>query len=280
MAFSRIRVLHRGTKILQGLFKPLQAHTLIIMHRCEIYCSIPDETVDAQTVYERIGGMLHALSEVNPAFNGWVEHSRGNGPIAFSDKARFIGMLAFNARQDGAEYPAAPSAAGAGANLTTARTHKEWNTPGCTTINYWPWFGQLTMEIDAPIEAFGESVAPSIVRRCIAAIAQTIEVKFISTDVVGPKPEGKGYETYFISHRLFPHRRWLGWMGFVPELVPRKFIPEAAAMEVVKGRGTIIVAVDEPLDLRNPDHLKRVHQVELRMANAGLLDITDPSLLE
>ncbi|WP_246864017.1 immunity 52 family protein [Stenotrophomonas maltophilia] len=31
--------------------------------------------------------------------------------------------------------------------------------------------------------------------------------------------------------------------------------------------------------LRNSDHLKRAHQVELRMANAGLLDIIDPSLL-
>ncbi|WDM64287.1 Imm52 family immunity protein [Stenotrophomonas forensis] len=250
------------------------------MYRCEIYCSIPDETLDAPTVYERLSEVLHALSEVSPALNGWVEHSRGNGPVPFSEKSRFIEMLAINARQDGDEYPTDPSAAGAGANLTTARTHKEWKAPGCATINYWPWFGQLTMEIDAPIKAFGESEAPIIVRKCVAAIAQAIEVEFISTDVVGPKPEGKEYETYYLNHRLFPHRRWLGWMGFVPELVPRRFIPEAAVIEVVKGRGTIIVAVDAPFDLHNPDHLKRVHQVELRMANAGLLEVIDPSLLE
>ena len=136
------------------------------------------------------------------------------------------------------------------------------------------------MEIDAPIEAFGESEASVIVRRCIAAIAQTVDVEFVSTDAVGPKPEGKGYQTYYLNHRLFPHRRWLGWMGFVPVLVPHRIIPEAAKMEVVKGRGTIIVAVDEPFDLHNPDHIKRAHQVELRMANAGLLDVTDTSLLE
>ncbi|MBA0432005.1 MULTISPECIES: Imm52 family immunity protein [Stenotrophomonas] len=253
---------------------------MTIMYRCKIHCTIPERIVDASTVYRDLEPLLQALLEVSALFNGWVEHSRGKGPIPFTDRTRFIEMLAFNARQDGDEYPTAPSAAGAGANLTTARTHREWKATGCTSINYWPWFGQLTMEIDAPIEAFGESEASVIVRRCIAAIAQTVDVEFVSTDAVGPKPEGKGYQTYYLNHRLFPHRRWLGWMGFVPVLVPHRFIPEAAKMEVVKGRGTIIVAVDEPFDLHNPDHIKRAHQVELRMANAGLLDVTDTSLLE
>jgi hypothetical protein len=249
------------------------------MYRSVIRAKLPVEILDAQTVYRRLKPLIALLADIHPGFQGWVEQSRGSGAIPFADEARFIEMVAFNAKQDGEQYPTTPTAAGAGANITQATTKKEWESPGCTEISYTPWFGSVTLTINEPIEAFGDADAPRIIRQCVAAIAATMDTPFIGTDVVCPLPGGKGYDTYSHKHQLFPHRRWLGWMGFVPELVPRKFIPEAAAMEVVKGKGTIIVAVDECFDLRNNDHLKRAHQVELRMANAGLLDIIDPSLL-
>lgn len=250
---------------------------MTMMHRVCIEADLAEEALDAQTLYRRLQPLISSLAEVHTAFQGWVEHSRGNGPIPFADEARFVDMLAFNAEQNHQAYPTTPVAAGA--YLTVAKTAKAWKTPGRASIDYVPWAERLTLTIHRPIEAFGPAEAPHIVRRCIAAIAATVDTPFIGTDVVCPLPGGKGYDTYSQEHRLFPHRRWLGWMGFVPQLVPGKFIPEAAAMEVVKGKGTIIVALDECFDLRNPDHLKRAHQVELRMANAGLLDIIDPSLL-
>ena len=258
----------------------MQVLAVTRMFRAVVDARIPTETLDAIAVHQRIQPLIERLHEIQPRLRNWVEHSRGNGPIPYADKERFIEMLAFNAEQDQQEHPGCPAASGAGTSLTTALTARDWKTPGRTSIDYTPWCGKLTLTVRRPIEAFGSEDAALTIRKCVAAVATTLDTSFIATDVVCPTATGKGYETYYLNHKLFPHRRWLGWMGFVPELVPRKFIPEAAAMEVVKGRGTIIVAVDEPFDLRNPDHLKRVHQVELRMANAGLLDVIDPSLLE
>ncbi|MHC1670057.1 Imm52 family immunity protein [Stenotrophomonas maltophilia] len=250
------------------------------MFRTVVDAWIATETLDAQTVYGRLQPLVRLLQDVHPAFHRWIEHSRSNGVIPYSDEERFVQMLASHAEQDGQEFPDDPDAGGAGANLTTAMTAREWKTPGRASIEYYPWVGRLTMTIFRPIEAFSAEGATSVVRQCVAALSTAMVADHVARDVVCPLETGKGYETYYANHRLFPHRRWLGWMGFVPHLVPRKFIPEAASMEVVKGKGTMIVALDEPFDLRNPEHLRRVHQVELRMANAGLLDITDPTLLE
>ncbi|HDS1127324.1 TPA: immunity 52 family protein [Stenotrophomonas maltophilia] len=250
------------------------------MFRAVVEAEIPTETLDAMAAYQRIQPLIARLQEIQPRLRDWVEHSRGSGPVPYADKERFIEMLAFNAEQDQQEYPGSPAPSGAGTSLTTALTNREWKTPGRTSIDYTPWCGKLTLTVLRPVEAFGSEEAAPTICRCVAAIAETIDTTFMATDVVCPAATGKRYETYYLNHRLFPHRRWLGWMGFVPVLVPHRFIPEAAKMEVVKGRGTIIVTVDEPFDLHNPDHIKRAHQVELRMANAGLLDVTDTSLLE
>lgn len=247
------------------------------MYRSVIEVDVAEEILDAQTTYNRLRPLITLLADLQPVFQGWVQHSGGDGPVPFTDESRFVEMVAFNTRKAAEEYPTTP--AGASIAIMQATTRKEWERPGRSRIDYRPWFGSLTLTINRPIEAFGETDAPRIIRQCVAAIAATIDTPFIGTDVVCPLPGGRGYDTYSGKHPLFPHRRWLGWMGFVPELVPHRFIPEAAAMDVVKGRGTLIVAVDECFDLRNSDHLNRAHQVELRMANAGLLDIIDPSLL-
>jgi hypothetical protein len=119
-----------------------------------------------------------------------------------------------------------------------------------------------------------------MVRSVVAALAEVLGVLHIATDVTCALPDGEGFDTYVQHHRLFPHRRWLGWMGFVPELVPHRYIPEAASVHVVKGCGTIIVSVEGCLDLRNKAHLRQVHEVEARMAQLGLLDLTDATLLD
>ncbi|WP_170292338.1 Imm52 family immunity protein [Xanthomonas maliensis] len=94
------------------------------------------------------------------------------------------------------------------------------------------------------------------------------------------KAGGKdGFDSYAFDHQLFPHRRWLGWMGFVPHRVEARHVPEAASVIAVGHQGTVIVAVQECFDLHNPAHLQRAHRVEARLAHLGLLDVTDVSLL-
>lgn len=250
------------------------------MYNAIVDAVVPFEAVTARIVWQRLQVLKGALAEAYPSFDRWFAFSRGPELIPLDDEVRFIEMLADNAEQDLRDYPGRQNAGGAEVELTTAATKSEWNNPGRLSIDYAPWLGRMTLTINDPVEAFGRDEVASFVRACVKAVATSVDAIFIGTDVTCPVPSGKGNDTYARKHQLFPHRRWLGWMGFVPEFVPHRRIPEAAATEVVTGKGTVIVAVDEFFDLFNPEHLKRVHQVEWRMATVGLLDVTDMSLLE
>ncbi|HDS1219874.1 Imm52 family immunity protein [Stenotrophomonas sp. TWI143] len=242
--------------------------------------TVPVEVLSAEAAYRQLLQLTEELGEIHHLFQNWALRDSSGRPVPLSDKTRFIDAVAENAAYYHRKYPTAANSGGAGASITPALSQKAHDQPGCPTLDYRPWFGRVTLSINAPVQAFGPDGTSGIIRSCVRSIATRLDAVFVATDVTSPLPDGEGYETYAHFHQLFPHRRWLGWMGFVPHLVPKKFIPEAASMEVVKGKGTMIVALDEPFDLRNPEHLRRAHQVELRMANAGLLDITDPTLLE
>ena len=250
------------------------------MYNAIVDAEIPAEALDPQTAWQRLQVLTTRLAEAYPSITSWFGFSRGPEMIPLNDEVRFTKMLAEHAEQDLRDYPERPNAGGVGVELTTAASVHQWDKPGRLSIVYNPWIGRMTLTINDPVEAFGPDEVAKFVRACVAAAAASLDAVFIGTDVTCPLPSGKGNDTYARKHQLFPHRRWLGWMGFVPELVPHRRIPEAAATEVVTGKGTIIVAVDDCFDLFNPEHLKRVHQVELRMANVGLLDVTDMSLLE
>lgn len=250
------------------------------MYSAIVDAEIPAEALDARTAWQRLQLLNRTLAAAYPSINEWFGLSRGPEMISLDDEGRFIAMLDAHAEQDLQDHPERPHAGGVGVTLTTVSSVREWKKPGRLTVVYYPWMGRVTLTINRPLEAFGESEVAKFVRVCVATIAASLDAVFIGTNVNCPLPSGDGNDTYAHNHQLFPHRRWLGWMGFVPELVPHRRIPEAAATEVVVGKGTVIVAVDECFDLFNPEHLKRVHQVEWRMATVGLLDVTDMSLLE
>ncbi|WP_313274009.1 Imm52 family immunity protein [Stenotrophomonas sp.] len=253
-----------------------------VMFRSTINAVIREEALSATEVYERMSALADSLSSVHPLLRAWVEPPRRGDPgaVELADASRFKRRIERNAAEDAHSYPTLPTAGGAEASLRNARTDADWAKAGRTIISYTPWCGRLELDIKDPVGAFGERLAPVVVRGCIAALAETLDTSFIAADVYAWRQNEEGYDTYALDHRLFPHRRWLGWMGFVPELVPHRYLPEAAAVHVVTGRGTIIVSVEGCLDLRNKAHLRQVHEVEARMAQLGLLDVTDATLLD
>ncbi|QRN43036.1 hypothetical protein GDR29_22165 [Xanthomonas oryzae pv. oryzae] len=89
----------------------------------------------------------------------------------------------------------------------------------------------------------------------------------------------KGWKPTRGAINYFPTAAGLAGWDLFRTWSKQKHIPEAAALIPVGTKGTVIVAVDECFDLNNPDHLKRAHRVEARMAHIGLLDVTDTSLL-
>ncbi|MGX8285221.1 Imm52 family immunity protein [Xanthomonas oryzae] len=243
--------------------------------RATIDASLPEEILGVEAGYVRLKAIADALANVDPGLSAWysLPDTKHGKAIALSDREDFITDYNRKIKSRATDSTAFLCM------ITTAKDNKAWNQPGCATITFHPENGNISCEINKPIEAFGHEAIPNIIIKIISAIAKTEKVVFAATNVVCYGKSGKGVEMYMGSHQLFPHRRWLGWMGFVPHMVEPKHIPEAAALIPVGTKGTVIVAVDECFDLNNPDHLKRAHRVEARMAHIGLLDVTDTSLL-
>ncbi|WP_147193138.1 Imm52 family immunity protein [Xanthomonas oryzae] len=244
-----------------------------LMIQATIDATIAEEAIGEDDGYARLTALTKSISSVHPSLENWfsLANTKGGATISLEDKSAFLADAAQNNSQD--------YAGGFRAVLSTASNDKEWLKPGRALLTFEPGQGYITFEIYDPINAYGEAGASEIFRSSIKAIAQTESIIFSGTDVSTRPQSGKEIKIYMGENQLFPHRRWLGWMGFVPHMVEPKHIPEAAALIPVGTKGTVIVAVDECFDLNNPDHLKRAHRVEARMAHIGLLDVTDTSLL-
>ncbi len=241
---------------------------------------LPERSMTSEAVHDCLVRMLEKLQGVFPPPSAWVSLPRApdRGLMPLSNPRGFMERMQRYADADRVDYGTLPSTVEG--VITTAHTPAAWLSPGRVEIALRPWFGVCTISLYQPVEAFGRDGTLQMVRSVVAALAEVLGVLHIATDVTCALPDGEGFDTYVQHHRLFPHRRWLGWMGFVPELVPHRYIPEAASVHVVKGCGTIIVSVEGCLDLRNKAHLRQVHEVEARMAQLGLLDLTDATLLE
>ncbi|WIX05052.1 Imm52 family immunity protein [Xanthomonas oryzae] len=244
------------------------------MIRATIDATITQEAIGADDGYTRLLKLTRSLSVAHPSLQNWfsLAHTKGGATISLADKPKFLADATENYSEQYKEF-------GFRAILSTAQSDKEWLQPGRALLTFEPSQGYIQLEIYDPINAHGETATNEIFQGSIKAIAQDEPVIFSGTDVNARLQSGKGIKMYMVENQLFPHRRWIGWMGFVPHSLEPRHIPEAAALISVGTKGTVIVAVDECFDLNNPDHLKRAHQVEARMAHIGLLDVTDSTLL-
>ncbi|QSQ38949.1 Imm52 family immunity protein [Xanthomonas translucens] len=245
------------------------------MIRAAIDATLQEQVIDTDAGYERLLTIGRALAEIDPTLNQWysLPETKNGKAVSLFDRSAFIANYA--AMSAGGADPAE----GFSCMVTTADTDSAWQRPGCALLKFDPRNGYVTFEVQKPVDAYGEKATTSLFRSALRAIAQIEELVFGATDINARRQSGKGLEMYMGEHQLFPHRRWLGWMGFVPHMVEPRHIPEAAELIPVGRKGTVIVAVDECFDLHNPAHLKRAHEVEARMAHLGLLEVTDTSLL-
>ncbi|WP_428960032.1 Imm52 family immunity protein [Xanthomonas oryzae] len=252
------------------------------MIRFVVYASLPAEKVDFQDGYERLHSLISDLRALDPFFSDWHEipHNDNKRAASFFDKEIYLNCIRENVDNNKLEFPGLPHEGSFASYLATAKDQDSWLEDGSSTIDYVPAMGLIKAEVYRPIGAFGSHKTLEIAKGFTKAISKQEGVDFISVDAHSAKTNGKrGFDMYMMDRQLFPHRRWLGWMGFVPHIVEPKHLPEAASLIPVGTKGTVIVAVDECFDLNNPAHLKRAHQVEARMAHVGLLDVTDTSLL-
>jgi len=114
----------------------------------------------------------------------------------------------------------------------------------------------------------------SLLRSTISALLDSLPITFAQTNVQ-QLVEGE-LLLYSVDRAPFPHREFLGWMGYVDVPLTRDQVPAAARLER-RGGGTLILAT-EVLDLADAHAIKQANQVEMSLVDQELLPVTDPLL--
>jgi len=166
---------------------------------------------------------------------------------------------------------------GFGASLLLANVDndRDWREPGLVVLNVSPGGGWTSLRING-LEPFGEDTSSIMLGAMIESV-KVIQPDFASTDVKGRSPESE-LICYQMDRRLYQHREFFGWMGFVPAQITHAQIRDANAVHPIDGLGTVIVSVPGVFDPTDDAQVDKVHRVEMDLASYDLLPVTDPNL--
>ncbi len=164
---------------------------------------------------------------------------------------------------------------GFGASLTLANVDndRDWRKPGVVVLSLRPSLGVHTLSIEG-LEPFGDEISSIMLGAMIDSV-KVIQPDFACTNVKGRSRESELIH-YQMDRRLYQHRQFFGWMGFVPAQVEHAQLPDAHAVHAVDGLGTIIVSVPGVFDPCDDAKVERVHRLERDLASYNLLPVTDP----
>lgn len=228
----------------------------------------PQATADAKEGYQRTERLVSVLHEAVPAlapdpsgrWGGIV--SPDDNEIAFSYRDEFIHRLA-SSMMNG------PSSNFSAYLSSLPGTKRK---PDQLEINYFPTLGILQIDIYRPTNAYN-------VAKILAAIPNALPLDFAFVDVFDRKPHSDDpieKASYRADYATFPHRQCLGWMAYVPQKLSSEQLPLAANILPAEG-GTVVLAVNEPFDLANTEHIKRANEIEMDMNDLSLLAVIDPA---
>jgi len=200
----------------------------------------------------------------------------------FVDKEAFYARVKHDINQTIKEYPTHPYPHAFTVSLTSAKNEAIWSSQpeGRCTLNFSPQLnidpcgGRIQLGIISPNKAWPNKDLMKWGVDILSAIVLLEDIKFANVDV---EMKSQKTESYQFDFRTFPHHQFLGWMGFVPKVLTPQDIPEAAEVIPLPERhGSIVVAVGDTFDLRNPKHIKQAQQVEMRLVDLDALPVIDP----
>jgi len=218
--------------------------------------------------------LTHYLSQQHPLMKHWyaLPSSRSEKTIPLDESDVLLSRIRGRVEQDRRQFGGYPEL-GASLSLANVANGRDWRKPGVAVLDLDPTTGFNCFRLEG-IEPFGEA-ASSLMLNTLIRMAGAIEPVFASTDVKARTPE-KGLVTYQLDRRLYQHRQFFGWMGFVPAQITHAQIRDAHSVHPVDGLGTVIVSVPGVFDPTDDAQVDKVHRVEMDLASYDLLPVTDP----
>lgn len=244
---------------------------------------IKKESLDIKDGYERFADFLDALEPMYPK-DKWhripksLDDQKASGWISVSSEDTYLRRAARDLGDDSERYPGLPG--GFSALVANAYDEASYATDGRTVISYRPPIGYVAIKIIEP------DLTPTRLlewtREIFVAACRFLQIEYGCCDrPLSPRPNGGRGETYYgVDHRVFPHREFLGWMGFVKGDIESRQLPEADELIPLHEKGgTVIVAVADAFDVHNPAHVEKAQRVEMRLVDIDALPVTDPRFL-
>ena len=236
--------------------------------RTSIVSRTPDE------VLSKALDLTERLSRLHPLMKRWysLPSRRKEKCIALEDSAAILYRMERDIEKTRRQFGGFE---GFGASLLLAKVDndRDWREPGLVVLNVSPGLGLHSVGIEG-LDPFGDEISSIMLGAMIESV-KVIQPDFACTDVKAKSPESE-LINYQLHRRLYGHREFLGWMGYVPARVDQTQLPDAHAVHAVDGLGTVIVSVPGVFDPCDDTQVERVHRVERDLASRDLLPVTDP----
>ncbi|UEX19871.1 immunity 52 family protein [Stenotrophomonas sp. SI-NJAU-1] len=239
--------------------------------------SFRPSTLSTVAFLDETNSWLALLGRAHPDFSEWWIPPQGPGGdfVSFRNRNNIIERMGSDAKRLDAEYGVG---AGGGRTsvasmvLTNAGCEKDWHRKGRVALYVNLGMGQLRLAISVIDGAYRDPGA--LLWSLLSCTAEDSRVQFAQTNV--RQKVGSELVLYSRDRAPFPHRDYLGWMGYVNVALTQDQLPEAARLER-RGQGTLILST-EVLDLSDPHAVMQANQVEMRLVDLELLPVIDPAL--
>jgi hypothetical protein len=239
-----------------------------------LVCTTPNMSLTPNQVYEQAASCISRLSSVHPDLRRWWKLP--DAPkvpfVEFHDLNAIISSIKAMSAKHRAAFPTLADRGSAGLMLTNANSETQWRERGRITLSVQPAMGEVTFSMYEAERVFAP--VGKVVWSVLKALSSDPRVTYAKTDV-HERVGGKSL-IYSIDRGVYPHREFLGWMGYVNQALSPVQLPEASRVER-HGEGTLILATDV-LDLSSSAVVEQVNRVEIRLSELGLLPVTDPRL--
>ncbi|MBD3774190.1 MAG: immunity 52 family protein [Rhodobacteraceae bacterium] len=183
-----------------------------------------------------------------------------------------IKLMVQHERDFRAKYPGVSLSASNGILLANAEGEEKWAAKGSVAIAINPGPGEIRLDIGRLQVA--QERAAELVWSSLKALTADAKITLAQTNIM--QAVGRERRLYSLRCGVFPHREFLGWMGYVDQPVDESQVPDAVRVER-HGRGTMIMATED-VDLFNARSVEQMNRVEIRLAELGLLPAITSSL--